>query len=419
MSKFIIEQSPPLKGEVTIGSSKNAVLKIMGATILAEGPCVIENVPDLLDVHVMIEILRALGSEVEFDVESGRMTTNVIHPENCTIDYELSSRIRASVTMMGPLLSRNKTFKVSLPGGDAIGSRKHDLHLKGFHALGAMVELEHGNFEATVEDGLHGATIFLDFPSVGATENIMMAAVKAEGTTIIENAAQEPEITDLAGFLNKMGAKISGAGTSTIRVRGVEHLKGVTHMVIPDRIEAGTYMIATALTKGKVTLKNVLATHLRPIISKLREAGVIIVERDDSILVDATDGYTGFDITTWPYPGYPTDLQAPIIVLLALCKGSFSVKETIYDNRFQHVTELQRMGADVKIEGAIASIYGVDKLEGTKVKATDIRSGAALILAGLVAEGKTEVFDAYHVDRGFSDMEEKLRGLGAKVWKEE
>ena len=418
MNKFVIEKSPPLQGSITVSGAKNSVLKIMAATLLADGECVIDDVPDLLDVHVMIEILRELGSEVTYDEANNQLITRVVDKSKHSVSYELTAKMRASIVVMGALLGRSKQAKVALPGGCAIGARPIDLHIKGFTSLGVQVSMEHGFVEGRVNDTMRGAHIYLDFPSVGATENIMMAAVLAQGTTILENAAQEPEITDLASFLVKMGAQISGAGTSTIRIKGVSSLKGVHHQVIPDRIEAGTYMLATAVTKGKVLIKNVLTTHLRPVISKLEEAGVQIEEFDDSIMIDATHGFHKVDITTLPYPGFPTDMQAQFMVLLTLCQGMSIVKETIFENRFMHVNELMRMGANIKLDGSSAMIRGVEELEGAQVKATDLRAGAALVIAGLVAAGKTEIYEPDHINRGFVAIEKKLQGVGAKIWRE-
>ena len=418
MANIVVEKSEPLKGEIVVGGAKNSVLKIMAATLLTAEECIIEDVPDLKDVRVMIDVLRSLGSSVKFDVENRRLTIKSEDFTKTEAPYELTSKMRASIVVMGPLLARRGFAKVALPGGCAIGARPIDLHLKGFKALGIDVHMEHGFVEGSCNQ-MNGAHIYLDFPSVGATENIIMAAVCASGVTVLENAAQEPEITDLVNFLTKMGAKISGAGTSTIRIKGVEDLKGTVHQVIPDRIEAGTYMIAAAITKGDVLIKNVLPRHLRPMISKLIEAGVEITEYDDSVRVDATKGYNPVDITTLPYPGFPTDMQAQFMAMLAVANGISVIKETIFENRYMHVNELMRMGAKVKIEGSSAVIQGVDMLEGAQVRATDLRAGAALILAGLVADGKTEVFDIYHVDRGFVRIEEKLGAAGANIYRVE
>lgn len=415
MEKFVVENSPNLEGSLRVSGAKNSVLIIMAASLLAEGECIIEDVPDLLDVHVMIDLLRSLGSEVDYDVEKEQLRTRVIDASITDASYELTNKMRASIVVMGPLLARRKRATVALPGGCPIGARPIDLHLKGFRRLGVDVEIGHGAVEGMVNDKMVGNTIYLDFPSVGATENIMMAATLAQGMTVIENAAQEPEITDLASFLTKMGAKITGAGTSTIRITGVEKLKGVRHQVIPDRIEAGTYMIAAAITNSRIFIDNVVPTHLRPLISKFEEAGVDVIPEAGGLIVDATKGFTGVDITTLPYPGFPTDLQAQFMVMLTISDGIHSVRETIFENRFMYVNELMRMGANIRIDGSSAMVKGVDHLEGAQVKSTDLRAGSALILAGLVAKGTTEIFEIYHIDRGFVSIEKKLQGIGAKI----
>lgn len=419
MAKIIVEKSKPLMGEIVVSGAKNAVLPIMAATLLAEETCIIEDVPDLKDVYVMNEVLRELGSEVVFDVEKKLLTATTVDIEKCEAPYELMSKMRASFLVMGPLLARKGRARVALPGGCSIGARPIDLHLKGFERLGAKINIGHGYVEGTVEGRLKGANIYIDFPSVGATENIIMAATLAEGVTNIENAAQEPEIIDLVNLLNKMGANISGAGTSTIRIKGVEKLKGTVHQVIPDRIESGTYMVAAAITKGDLLIKNILSNHVRPMIAKLEEAGVEITSEGDTMRVNATKGFKGIDITTLPYPGFPTDMQAQFMAMLSVTEGIHVVMETIFENRFMHVTELTRMGANIKIEGSSAIIQGVEVLEGAIVKATDLRAGAALILAGLVAEGKTEILDIYHVDRGFVNIERKLQNVGANIYRVE
>lgn len=417
MEKFIVETSPNLEGSLRVSGAKNSVLIIMAASLLAEGECIIEDVPDLLDVHVMIDLLRSLGSEVHYDAQKEQLRTRVIDPTITDASYELTNRMRASIVVMGPLLARRKRANVALPGGCPIGARPIDLHLKGFRRLGVHVEIGHGFVEGTVDGHMQGNTIYLDFPSVGATENILMAATLAQGTTVIENAAQEPEITDLASFLTKMGAKISGAGTSTIRITGVERLVGVRHQVIPDRIEAGTYMIAAAITRSKIFIDNVVPTHLRPLISKLEEAGVLVTPQANGLVVDATAGYSGVDITTLPYPGFPTDLQAQFMVMLTVSEGIHTVRETIFENRFMYVNELMRMGANIRIDGSSAMVKGVSHLEGAQVRSTDLRAGSALILAGLVAKGRTEISEIYHVDRGFVSIEKKLQGIGGKIWR--
>lgn len=419
MTRIIVEKSNPLKGEITVSGAKNAVLPIMAATLLTKEECVIEDVPDLKDVYVMNEVLRELGSKIMFDVDQKKIKTKVINIEKHESTYDLMSKMRASFLVMGPLLARNGKARIALPGGCSIGARPIDLHIKGFERLGADIKIGHGFVEGKVPDKLVGANIYLDFPSVGATENIIMAASLAEGTTILENAAQEPEIVDLANFLNKMGAKIIGAGTSVIRIRGVEKLSGTTHQIIPDRIESGTFMIAAAITKGDMIIKNVLIDHLRPMIAKLEEAGVEITTDGDSLRVNATNGFKGINITTLPYPGFPTDMQAQFMSMLTIADGTHVVMETIFENRFMHVTELNRMGANIKIEGSSAIVQGVKNLEGAIVKATDLRAGASLILAGLVADGKTEILDIYHLDRGFVDIENKLQAVGANIYRVE
>ncbi len=415
MDKLIISKSKPLSGEIKVSGAKNSVLKILAATLLTDEECVIEDVPDLLDVRVMLDLLKSLGSDVRYYPEENRVVTKVVDSSITDASYELTNKMRASIVVMGPLLAKRKRANVSYPGGCAIGARPIDLHLKGFRALGVDVHLGHGFVEAKVNGNMKGNTVYLDFPSVGATENIMLAATLADGVTVIENAAQEPEISDLAMFLIKMGAKISGAGTSNIRITGVKKLRGVTHQVIPDRIEAGTYIIAVAMTKGRAKIDNVVPKHLSPLLSKLEEAGVKFKKDGNGIIVDAREGFTGVDVTTLPYPGFPTDLQSQFMVFLCLCKGSNTIKETIFENRFMFVSELARMGAKIKTDSSTAEVYEIPELEGAIVRATDLRAGAALVLAGLVASGETQVLDVYHIDRGFVDIEEKLNKLGANI----
>jgi len=415
MSKFIIEKSGPLKGAIKVTGAKNAVLPIMAAAILASEKCILEEVPDFSDVRVMSEVLESLGSKVSYKDGVMEIDTPVI--TSFEAPYEQVQSMRAAFYVMGPLLARYGKARFPMPGGCAIGARPIDLHMKGFAALGAHIEFGHGYVEATAEK-LIGANVYLDFPSVGATENIMMAAVLAEGVTVIDNAAQEPEIIDLANFLNKLGAKVSGAGTDNIRIKGVKTLTGARHTVIPDRIEAGTYMIAAAITGGDLLIQNVVSSHLKPIIAKLREAGVTIEEMEDDIRVYCEKPLNRVDIKTMPYPGFPTDLQAQFMTLLALSEGTSVVMETVFENRFMHAGELSKMGANIKLEGHSAFVQGVKGFEGAKVKATDLRAGAALILAGLVAEGPTEIYDIYHIDRGYDRIEEKLRAVGAIIRRE-
>jgi UDP-N-acetylglucosamine 1-carboxyvinyltransferase len=413
LAKILVEKSGPLNGTIKINGAKNAVLPILAATLLASDKCVLEEIPNLRDVAVMGELLTALGAKVS-PMKDGCMTIDPSGHIHGEAPYELIQKMRASFFVMGPLLAKNGVARISMPGGCAIGARPIDLHLKGFSALGAEIELGHGFVEARAEK-LVGATIYLDFPSVGATENIMMAATLAEGTTIIENAAEEPEIIDLANFLNKLGAQVKGAGTDTIKIVGVEALGSTIHAVIPDRIETGTYMIAAAMTRGNLMIENVVPSHLKPIIAKLRECGVEIEEGDDYLRVDGTNLAGSVDITTLPYPGFPTDLQAQFMSLLTVTEGTGIVSETVFENRFMHVSELNRMGANIKIEGHSAVVQGHGNLQGAQVKATDLRAGAALILAGLVADGITEIGDIYHIDRGYVEIEEKLRGVGANI----
>ncbi len=413
MAKIIVEKSEPLKGLIKIDGAKNAVLPILAATLLATDTCVLEDIPHLKDVEVMSDLLVSLGAKVSPLVD-GRIEIDASGEISGEAPYDLIQKMRASFFVLGPLLAKKGVARISMPGGCAIGARPIDLHLKGFSALGAEIDLGHGYVEAKAEK-LVGATIYLDFPSVGATENIMMAATMAEGTTIIENAAEEPEIIDLANFLNKLGANIKGAGTDTIRIVGVDTLGSTVHAVIPDRIEAGTYMIAAAMTKGDITIKNVVPNHLKPIIAKLRECGVDIEEGDDELRVNGEKLNGSVDVTTLPYPGFPTDLQAQFMSLLTVTQGTGIVSETVFENRFMHVSELNRMGANIKIEGHSAVVQGGGQLQGAKVKATDLRAGAALILAGLVADGETEIDNVYHIDRGYVDIENKLRKVGAKI----
>lgn len=419
MAKYLIQQSKPLMGEVTISGAKNAVLPIMAATILTDDLCELHAVPDLRDVGVMEELLLELGAEVETDYPKNEFRTQLKTVKAHEAPYHLSKKMRASILAMGPLLARTGKARLALPGGCAIGARPIELHLKGFQALGAKIVEKNGYVEAISENGLKGATIYLDFPSVGATENIMMAATLAEGTTIVENVAEEPEIVDLANFLNKMGAKIKGAGTDTIKIEGVKQVHGARHTVIPDRIEAATFMVAAAITGGKVLLKNILPNHVKPIIAKLRECGADITFTEDEMLVDAQGKeLVSTDIKTLPYPGFPTDVQPQFMALMAVVKGNSVINETVFENRYMHVSELNRMGANIKVENRSAYVGGKKILQGAQVIATDLRAGAALVLAALTAEGTTEVSEIYHIERGYERFVEKLRDLGAIIMRE-
>jgi UDP-N-acetylglucosamine 1-carboxyvinyltransferase len=415
VAKFLVDKSGPLQGEVQISGSKNAVLPIMAAAILTEENCQILDAPVLRDVDVMCKLLGSIGSEVKADYEENVVeieTKNIIAKE---APYELVKKMRASILVMGPLLARTGKARIALPGGCAIGARPINLHLKGFQALGAEIEEGHGYVEAKA-DKLIGANVYLDFPSVGATENIMMAAVLAEGTTIIENVAEEPEIVDLANFLNKMGAKIKGAGTDTIKIEGVERLHGTKHAVIPDRIETGTFMVAAAITRGNVLIKNVVPDHVKPVIAKLKECGAVIEDGDDGMRVRGDiNPLISTDIKTLPYPGFPTDMQSQFMAFLTTVSGPSVVIETVFENRYMHIGELNRMGANIKIEGRSAIIQGERNLLGAQVISTDLRAGAALVLAGLMAEGTTEISEVYHIERGYEDFIEKFRRLGASI----
>ncbi|KEI82763.1 UDP-N-acetylglucosamine 1-carboxyvinyltransferase [Clostridium botulinum] len=414
MDNIVVNGGSQLKGDVNISTAKNSVLPIIAGSILSGNKCVIDNAPMLEDVFVIGEILKSISAKVNIDEVNNRVIIDSEPVDNLEPDSDLVKKMRASFLLMGPMMSRFGRFKISLPGGCNIGTRPIDLHLKGFTALGAKVNIGHGYVEA-VADKLIGNKIYLDFPSVGATENIMMASVMAEGETIIENAAEEPEIEDLGRFLNSIGANIIGAGTDTVRIIGVNELKGTTHRPIYDRIEAGTFMIAAAITKSRIKINGVIEEHLKPIIAKLTEMGVDIKIKGETAIVDGRKVLNPVDIKTMPYPGFPTDMQAQMMALLATVKGTSIITETIFENRFMHVSEMKRMGADVKIDGRSAVIEGVSKLTGTEVKATDLRAGAALILCALAAEGKTEITDVYHIDRGYVKIEEKLNKLGANI----
>lgn len=416
MEYIRVRNRGPLEGRVTISGAKNAALPILAASLLGTEEIVLEQVPPLKDVEVMVEVLRALDVKVDYlDAETIHIDASQV--TKTVTPGELMNRMRASFVVMGPLLTRlGRTF-TQMPGGCNIGKRPVDLHLKGFKALGAEIDEEPDAVGAKAPDGgLVGGKVYLDFPSVGATQNIMMAATLARGESIIENAAKEPEITDLANFLNKMGAKVRGAGTSTITIEGVEKLHGARHIIIPDRIEASTFIVAAAMTGGTVEVQNVLSDHIRPILAKIQEVGVRIEETDDdSILVQSTGRLKATKIRTLPYPGFPTDVQAQFMALMCIAKGQSYVEETVFENRFMHVDELNKMGALIVTDGNEAVIRGVEHLVGAKVNATDLRAGAALVLAGLVADGETQVHNVYHLDRGYYRFEEKLKGLGADV----
>ncbi|WP_297568112.1 UDP-N-acetylglucosamine 1-carboxyvinyltransferase [uncultured Anaerovibrio sp.] len=416
MEKLIINGGKPLHGRVRISGAKNAVLPIIAATLLGQdSPSCLEEVPALDDVHTLTEVLVQLGVKAEFNPDKNTLRVDCSNITSCEAPYDLVRKMRASFLIIGPLLARYGKAKISLPGGCAIGTRPIDLHLKGFEALGADINIGHGFIEANAPKGLTGARIYLDFPSVGATENIIMAACMADGQTVIENPAQEPEIIDLANYLNVMGAEIRGAGTNVIKINGVGKLVGRNYTIIPDRIEAGTYMVAAAMTKGDVYIEGAISEHLKPVIAKLKEAGVTIEENIDGIRVSCDKPIKSVDIKTMPYPGFPTDMQAQFMAMLTVAEGSGMVTETVFENRFMHVDELKRMGAHIKVDGRTAVVEGVPSLKGGQVKATDLRAGAAMVLAGLVAEGETAIGYIHHIDRGYDNLVSKLIGLGADI----
>ena len=415
METVIVKGGNRLVGAVKTSGAKNAVLPIIAASILGTTPSQLDEVPMLEDVHTISEVLKCLGLAVECSPEKNVLDIDSTEITSYEAPYELVRTMRASFLVMGPLLARIGKARISMPGGCAIGARPIDIHLKGFEALGVKIEQGHGYIEASAPEGLKGTSIYFDFPSVGATENIMMAASLAEGTTILENAAEEPEIVDLANYLNKMGAKIRGAGTDTIRIEGVDKLHGADYTIIPDRIEAGTYMIAAAMTGGDIVVENVLPEHQKPLIAKLREAGAVVEEDIDKVRVIGKNPLKAVSIKTLPYPGFPTDMQAQMMAMMVIAEGRSKVTETVFENRFMHVVELNRMGAQISTEGRSAVIDGPCKLTGCDVRATDLRAGAAMILAGLVAEGTTRIGDLHHIDRGYENIVAKLKNLGADI----
>lgn len=413
MAQYIMNGGSPLVGEVAIGGAKNAALGILAAAIMTDQDVCIENLPDVKDINVMLEAIKAIGASVE-RLDRHSVKINASSVKDILVDDEFIRRIRASYYFIGALLGKYKSAEVALPGGCNIGSRPIDLHLKGFKALGAEIEIESGRVKAHAID-LVAADIYLDTVSVGATINIMMAASLAEGRTLIENAAKEPHIVDVANFLNSMGADIKGAGTDVIRINGVKSLHGSQYSIIPDQIEAGTFMCAAAITKGDITVKNIIPKHMEAISAKLMEMGCEVVEFDDAIRVIAKNNQKATNIKTLPYPGFPTDMQPQITTALALANGSSLVVESIFENRFKYVDELARMGTNIKVEGNTAMVIGVNKLRGASLKAPDLRAGAALVLAGLAAEGQTTVDDIKYIKRGYEDFEGKLISLGADI----
>lgn len=415
MEEIIVRGGNQLNGTVRIEGAKNAVLPILAASLLAEeGITTLDNVPILSDVFTMNQVIRHLNVDVDFDEQKNQVTIDASRQLEIEAPYEYVSQMRASIVVMGPLLARNGHAKVAMPGGCAIGKRPIDLHLKGFQALGAKIIQKNGYIEA-IADELIGNTIYLDFPSVGATQNIMMAAVKAKGTTIIENVAREPEIVDLANILNKMGAQVYGASTETMRIEGVDHLHAVNHSIVQDRIEAGTFMVAAAMTQGNVLIADAISEHNRPLISKLIEMGAEIIEEEGGVRVIGPKHILPTDVKTMPHPGFPTDMQAQMTAIQLVAEGTSVVTETVFENRFQHLEEMRRMNAHVKIDGNVAIMDGNHELQGAEVYATDLRAAAALVLAGLKANGITRVRNLNYLDRGYYNFHIKLQQLGADV----
>ncbi len=415
MDKFIINGGKRLTGTVNISGAKNAAVAIIPAAILADGPCTLYNVPEINDVSIDLRILTEMGAEVKI-INKSTIRIDANHIRDMVVPYEMARSMRASYYFLSTMLNRFGRARVSMPGGCDLGDRPIDQHLKCFKALGANYAIEHGIVDIQA-DKLIGTQIYFDRVTVGATINAILAACKAEGLTILENAAKEPHIVDLANFLNSMGADIMGAGTDVIKIRGVNKLHGTEYTIIPDQIEAGTYMIAAAATKGDVIVNNIIPKHLEPITSKLRKIGVIIEEHDDYLRVIGQDRYEKTTVKTMPHPGFPTDMQPQLTALLTMAKGTSIVTESMFDNRFRYVDELRRMGADISVDGKVAIIEGVEHLTGAPVKASDLRAGAALIIAGLSTEGITEIEDIYHIERGYEEMEVKLRNLGADIVK--
>lgn len=413
MDTILVRGGRRLEGEVVVSGSKNAALPILISSLLTAEPCSYQGVPDLRDIHTTLSLLTGLGVEIKSGGR-GQLTLQAETVTSLKAHYDLVKTMRASILVMGPLLARFGMAQVSTPGGCAIGSRPINLHLDGLAKMGAAIDLVHGYVEARAKR-LHGAKIFLHLPSVGATENLMMAAVLAQGTTVIENAAQEPEIVELSTVLNQMGGKVQGGGSKTLTIEGVDRLSGASHTLIPDRIEAGTFIVAAALTNGEITVRGARADHLDTFLKKLNEAGVSFCVGEDSVKVIGSGRVKCVDITTLPYPGFPTDLQAQMMVLLAVAEGVSVITENIFDRRYMHVQELNRMGADISLEGNRAIIKGVDQLSGAPVMATDLRASVSLVLAALRAKGETEVSRVYHLDRGYERIEEKFFQLGADI----
>lgn len=415
--KIVIRGGKPLKGTVYVDGAKNAAVAILPATLMCEGVCIIENLPDIADVKILAQLLKLLGADVAM-LEPGVMRIDSTNVSTSSVKHDLVRRLRASYYFLGALLSRFHHAEIYLPGGCSIGERPIDQHIKGMHLLGAQVKTEYDMLVAQVDDELIGNDIYLDVVSVGATINIMLAAVKAKGLTTIVNAAKEPHVVDVANFLNCMGAKIKGAGTDVIKIRGVESLHGCSYSIIPDQIETGTLMIAAAATRGDVVVKNVIPTHMEALSAKMIEMGIDVKEGDDFIEVKCDKRPNHVNIKTFPYPGFPTDLQQPATVLLSTANGTSMIVENIFESRFKHINEIRRMGARVTIDDRVAVVEGVDRLTGARVRASDLRAGAALIIAGLMADGVTEIYNVKYIDRGYNKIEQKLISLGADIRRE-
>lgn len=413
MEKFVIHGGSPLKGEVNISGAKNAVVAILPATILAQDVCRIENIPDISDVHMMVRILQQIGAKVTY-IDDNTLEIDTSTVNSYIVSHELTKYLRASYYLLGALLGRYNRARVAMPGGCDFGVRPIDQHIKGFEFLGADVSIENAMVDVRA-DNLAGSSIYMDVVSVGATVNIMLAAVKARGLTVIENAAREPHIVDLANFLNSMGADVRGAGTDVIKIHGVSEMHGCSYSIIPDQIEAGTYMVAAAATRGDVMVNNVIPKHLESITAKLEECGIEITEYDDSVRVHYVGKLNKCNVKTMPHPGFPTDMQPQMMVLLSVADGTSIVSESVWDSRFRYVAQLARMGANIQVDGKLAVVEGVDKLKGAPIKADDLRAGAAMIIAGLIAEGETEVENITHIDRGYEKVVEKFTALGAKI----
>lgn len=414
LEKIVINGGNELHGEIDISGAKNAALAILPATILAEDICRIENLPDISDVKLMVEILSMLGAGVKY-INRSTIEIDTRFVSSCEVPYEYAKQMRASYYFIGALLGRFSKARVAMPGGCFFGVRPIDQHIKGFEALGCTVNIENAIVDASAEENMYGSSIYMDVVSVGATMNIMLASVKARGLTIIENAAKEPHIVDLANFLNTMGADVRGAGTDVIKIRGVEALHGCTYSVVPDQIEAGTYMVAAAAAGGDVLINHVIPKHLESITSKLEECGVIVEEYDEAVRIISTKRPKKCNVKTMPHPGFPTDMQPQMAVLLSTADGTSIISESVWDSRFRYIEQLLRFGAKVQVNGSVAVIEGVERLKGAPVKAVDLRAGAAMIIAGLCADGQTEIEDIKYIDRGYEDVVIKLRNVGADI----